>query len=105
MNTTTNTATTVVPFKSERAAKIAMTKAEKSYTAALCAAGCAYSDAMQMDGVDPMTYSKEKGALRDAAADHGRAVYAQAKAQGFYVRSWYFSDCNPTRDLIANNCD
>jgi len=102
---TTEAKKTVAEFKSERAAKVAMTKAEKAYEDALRAANCAYRDAMNTDGVDPFEAQRAANEKRDAAADHGRAVYAQATAQGFYVRSWYFSDSNPTRDLIAANMD
>lgn len=36
--------------------------------------------------------------------DAMEAIYNQAKAQGFWIRSWHFGT-NPTRDLIAANMD
>lgn len=92
------------PFKSERAAKIAMTKAEKAYMVTLGKAGSAYCDAMNTPGADPIEESRKAEAARTAAYEHGEAVYESAKASGFYVRSWYFGP-NVTRDLIAANMD
>lgn len=101
---TTKTPAAVKPFKSNLAAKQAMTKAEKAYVDARCAANCAYRDAMEMEGVNPSEYHQQKQAECDAAWDYAQAVYDQAKAQGFWVKSWHFGS-NPTRDLIAANMD
>jgi hypothetical protein len=102
---TTKTAIVIKPFKSQRAAQMMMTKVEKAYGEACGRSGSAYRDAMQMDGVDPMKAHDDARIAREAAWELGCAVYAQAKTQGFWVRSWHFSDCNPTRDLIAANMD
>ena len=102
--TNTKNSAAVKPFKSERAAKIAMTKAEKAYTDAMIASNCAYRDAMNSDNVDPIAASDAANAARVTAYEFGAAVYAQAKSQNFYVRSWHFGE-NATRDLIAANID
>ena len=91
-------------FKSERAAKMAMTKAENAYVEAMRAANCAYQDAMGMEGVDPLEFMRQKETERVAAYAVGEAIYNQARAQGFWVKSWYFGS-NVTRDLIAANMD
>jgi len=93
---------TIAPFKSERAAKIAMTKAEKAYSAAMQAVSILRCQPVNVDSSQEWDAAR---ATENAAFDLGSAVYAQAKRQGFYVRSWYFSDCNPTRDLIHANRD
>lgn len=91
-------------FKSQRAAQMAMTKAEKAYTNACRAANVAYRDAMASDA-DPMAAHDAAVKARSEAWDHGAAVYSAAKTQGYWVLSWHFSDSNPTRDLIAANID
>lgn len=91
-------------FKSQRAAQMAMNKAEKAYTNACRAANVAYRDAMASDA-DPMAAHDAAVKARSEAWDHGAAVYSAAKAQGHFVFSWHFSDSNPTRDLIAANID
>jgi hypothetical protein len=95
-------AATVKPFASARAAKMAMSKAEKAYSAAL--------NARNVAKCGPWTEAREAAvnaaeAEVQAAAAMGRAVYAQARAQGFWVDSWHFADVNPTRDLITANID
>ncbi len=91
------------PFKSERAAKIAMTKAERAYIETP-GSSSAYRDAMNTPGADPVEESRKAEDARKAAYEHMSAVYENAKASGFYVRSWYFGT-NATRDLIAANMD
>ena len=97
------------PFKSAMAAKFAMAKAEKAYSDARCRANSAYRDAMAMDklpeGFESCSdYHDAMEAAASAAYDVGAAVYAKAKAEGHWVKSWYFGH-NPTRDLIAANID
>lgn len=91
-------------FKSQRAAQMAMTKAEKAYEAAASKTHSAYRDAMEAGNVDPLEASIAASKARDEAYAFGAAVYDQAKAQGFWVRCWHFGS-NPTRDLIAANMD
>lgn len=104
--TTTNNAAPLT-FKSDRAAKMAMTKAEKAYVAASGARQEA-QHAYWRDAVNDR--SKTAEALAEAEAAYAKAlahaenVYAGARAQGFWVRSWHFGH-NPTRDLISANMD
>ena len=91
-------------FKSQRSAQMAMTKAERAYTDACRKANVAYRDAMASDA-DPMVAHDAAVKARAEAWDRGSSVYAAAKSQGHWVRSWHFSDSNPTRDLIAANID
>lgn len=90
-------------FKSERAAKLAMTKANKAYDEAIQARN-AYSN-------EPGGWNEERFAgLRkleqkmSEAYEAGKKVYDAARAQGFWVHSYHFGH-NPTRDLIAANMD
>lgn len=96
---------TIAPFKSDRAAKQAMTRAEKAYVDARCVANCAYREAMENPAIEsPLEYQAEKQAEADRAWEYAQAVYNQARSQGFWVKSWHFGP-NPTRDLIAANMD
>ena len=105
MKTTTNAAP--LTFKSDRAAKMAMTKAEKAYVATRDARHDA-QHAYWRDGSSDRSKTAEALAEAEAAytkaLDHAEAVYAGAKAQGFWVRSWHFGP-NTTRDLIQANMD
>lgn len=105
MKTTNNTAP--LTFKSDRAAKMAMTKAEKAYVAMRDARQEA-QHAYWRDATNDRSKTEEALASAEAAytkaVDHAEAVYAGARAQGFWVRSWHFG-YNPTRDLIAANMD
>lgn len=47
---------------------------------------------------------KNAEAAADAAFAKLAAIYDQATAQGFWIKSWHFGH-NPTRDLIAANMD
>lgn len=106
MKTTTNAAAPLT-FKSDRAAKMAMTKAEKAYVAARGARQEA-QHAYWRDAVNDRSETAEALASAEAAytkaLDHAEAVYAGARAQGFWVRSWHFGP-NTTRDLIQANMD
>ena len=101
-------------FKSERAAKMAYTKALTAFDAKEDEGRKArdtYRETMRLVGSMP---TEEYEALRaievrcEAEAkglfEVMRAVYHQATEQGFYIRSWHFGT-NPTRDLIAANMD
>lgn len=92
-------------FKSDRAAKMAMTKAEKAYVAARSAVASArhayWTPADERPTAETVA---ELEAASTKACEHAEAVYAAAHAQGFWVRSWHFGH-NPTRDLIAANMD
>lgn len=99
----------IKPFKSDRAAKMAMTKAERAYNEAQTATGGYYGRCVQ----DPNNHQtteeiladlRKLEALRDQAHDYAAAVYEQARSQGFWVKSWCFG-YNPTRDLIHANID
>lgn len=102
---------TIKPFKSALAAKQAMTKAEKAWVEANHAARCCYGNCMEnldkvnMTAAEITAEQKRLNAVAVELSAKAQAIYAQAKAQGFYVSSWHFSDCNPTRDLIAANMD
>lgn len=106
--TTTQTTTalpTVKPFKSGRAAKLAMTKAESAYKDALSARSSKFSELSTRPDYDAWSQElKAADATLEAARLLGNAVYAQAQAQSFYVKTWYFGN-NPTRDLIRDNMD
>lgn len=102
MNTTETS--NALTFKSRRAAQIAMTKAERLYENAMVLCNGAYQRGMQIEGVDPLAYFESMRANRDAAFDNGAAIYAAARAHGFYVRCYFFGP-NTTRDLIAANMD
>lgn len=106
MKTTTNAAAPLT-FKSDRAAKMAMTKAEKAYVATRNARHDA-QHAYWRDATSSRDKSAEALAEAEAAytkaLDHAENVYASARAQGFWVRSWHFGH-NPTRDLISANMD
>jgi hypothetical protein len=92
-------------FKSDRAAKMAMTKAERAYVEAKHAAVCAYGDAMANPELgSPLDYHEKKRVEADLAWEKAHEVYQAARAQGFWVKSWHFGS-NPTRDLILNNMD
>jgi hypothetical protein len=95
-------------FKSERAAKMAFTKAERAWNA-LPSGSSVYRDGMQDPTCDdPSEASRKAEEKKDAAFEVMRAIYNQANAQGFYLDSfgarWHFGH-NPTRDLIAANMD
>lgn len=96
---------TMKPFKSERAAKMAYTKAENAWEEARSAVNRQSSEFNQ-DG-----WNEERFAIvraMEAKADEKRlaakAVYDQARSQGFWIKSYHFN-YNPTRDLIAANMD
>lgn len=108
------TNTTPAPFKSDRAAKMAYTKAENAWTAkrneGLTARDtyretfrqCGSMDSVQYEALKATEERCEKEA--DALFESMRAIYDRAKAQGIFVRSWHFGT-NPTRDLITANID
>lgn len=92
-------------FKSERAAKMAYTKAEKAWEAARGAT------ARQTHEFNPGGWNEERFAvIRELRAkevplfEAMRAIYEQATAQKFYIRTWHFG-VNPTRDLVSANMD
>jgi len=92
-------------FKSDRAAKMAYTKAEKAYDAARAAVN-AQTHEYRQTGWNEERFAVIRGleAKASEALEAARAVYDAAKAQGICIRSWYFSH-NPTRDLISANMD
>ena len=107
MKTTTAAAATMT-FKSERAAKMAYTKAETVYSNAQNAVARVY-DSFRNCGVEAGTYAPggamfEARKVEAAALEALRAIYAAATAQGFSIRSYHFST-NATRDLIRANRD
>ena len=111
---TTKTEKTLT-FKSERAAKMAFTKAEKVWRAAQGETAGYYGRCMQ-DPNNRRTTEEifadlrklealRDEALRDEARDHAESIYRAARAQGFWITSWEFAEVNPTRDLISANMD
>lgn len=92
-------------FKSERAAKMAYTKAEKAWEAKRAAVNSQTYE-FRKDGWNSERFAIVRAleAEAEVARDAAQTVYNAARAQGFYVRSYYFS-VNPTRDLIAANMD
>ena len=118
MNSTTNTAKQIAPFKSDRAAKMAFTKAENAWKAKRdesTSATWTIRDTMREHGsMDSAEYERlEKIAESakveaDALFEVMRAIYEQAKAQGIAWlgsgANWHFGN-NPTRALIATNMD
>jgi hypothetical protein len=94
----------IKPFKSDRAAKMAMTKAEGAYEDALRADADARRESWKLDCDEGRAMRDAAEAALDVAREYAEAVYAQAQAQGFWVRSQHFG-YNPTRDLILANID
>lgn len=104
--------TTATKFKSERAAKMAYTKAERAWYQARDAANGARwrlrhnEDNSPRDGwtdeeeAAVVALEAEEACLADAAHETYKAVIAQ----GFWVHSYHFGH-NPTRDLIRANID
>lgn len=100
-------------FKTNRAAKMAYTKAENRWEAKR-AEGFAARDAARemmrsnsfiladLRTIEATQLRCEKEA--EALFEEARSVYEQAKAQNFWVKSYHFGH-NPTRDLIAQNID
>lgn len=100
-----------------RAAKIAFTKANNAYEAARDARIAFDNEHRTLPYVEDGDTGEwaeaarkliaEKAALdaaEDAAWKVAHAVYKSASAVT-YVKSWHFSEHNPTRDLIAANID
>jgi hypothetical protein len=96
--------TAIKPFKSNLAAKMAMTKAERAYEDAMRADADARRESWKLDCDEGRAMRDAAEAALDVAREYAEAVYAQAQAQGFYVKTWYFGS-NPTRDLIHANID
>lgn len=106
---TTKTEKTLT-FKSERAAKMAFTKAEKAWRAAQGETAGYYGRCMQDPNNRRTTEEifadlRKLEALRDEARDNAESIYRAARAQGFWITSWEFAEVNPTRDLISANMD
>lgn len=101
--------TTIKPFKSERAAKMAYTKAEKAWEAARSKTCNYYGRTIQdpnntKDSSEIFADLRVLEAQADALFEEMREVYCQARSQNFWVKSWHFG-CNVTRDLIQANMD
>lgn len=101
--------TTIKPFKSERAAKMAMTKAERAYVDARGKANGHYGRCVtDPNNTKPWEEIREEEHALIAEADRlydiAKATYDMARSQNFWVKSWHFG-CNPTRDLIRANMD
>ena len=114
----TNTTKQIAPFKSERAAKMAFTKAENAWKAKRDAGTLArdmYRQAFREHGsMDSAEYERllavEESSKVEAEAlfEVMRAIYDQAQTQGFryigWSADWHFGN-NPTRALISANMD
>jgi hypothetical protein len=118
MNATTNEATesTIKPFKSMRAAKMAYTKAERAWkemrnieTSLIwerrrkMEANDGSMDAAEYDDYSAKIEAAEKAA--PVLFEKMREIYKQAESQWKHsMPTWHFG-YNPTRDLIAMNMD
>jgi uncharacterized protein (DUF1800 family) len=104
------------PFKSERAAKMAYTKAENTWKAMTAVSSNLtwerrrkmQGDDESMDWAEYQEYER-KIAEADAAAhvlfEKMREIFNQAESQWKHsMPTWYFGN-NPTRDLIRANMD
>ncbi len=101
-------------FKSNRAAKVAYTKAENAHSAKKneeCTARETYREQFREHGsMDSAEYeallATEKRCKDEAAVlfEAMREIYHQATSQGFHLPTWHFGT-NATRDLIAANMD
>jgi hypothetical protein len=117
MNTTTNaTKSTIEPFKSMRAAKMAYTKAERAWKE-MCSIETSLiwerrrkmeENDGSMEATEYDDYSVKIEAAEKAAPalfEKMREIYNQAESQWKYsMPTWHFGN-NPTRDLIAMNMD
>jgi hypothetical protein len=92
-------------FKSERAAKMAYTKAENAWEK-MRGIAMAQNHEYSKTGWNNERFAHLRKLEADAVPyfEAMRAIYNQAKSQGFFIRSWHFG-VNPTRDLIAANMD
>lgn len=93
------------PFKSDRAAKLAFRKVEKTAKAARDARvnfDCAQRETGWSE--EAFAESRRLKAIEDTAWETASQVYNRVRAEGFWVRSWHFG-YNPTRDLISQNID
>lgn len=98
-------------FKSERAAKMAYTKAEKAWQKACRDASGARWAMYRDDNGQPRGWTDEEEAAVNALdveasrlGDIASDVYTAAREQGHYIYSYHFG-VNYTRDLIAANMD
>lgn len=101
-------------FKSNRAAKMAYTKAIKAWDAKRSegiAARDTYRETFRIHGsIDSAVYeallATEQRCEKEAAElfEAARAVYNQATSQGVFLDTWHFGQ-NARRDLIAANMD
>ncbi len=93
-------------FKSERAAKMANTKATRVYEAAKSLANVRQAWDAEREIWMPLEWGllEERRALATKAFEHMAELYGAAKAQGYFVSNWYLGH-NPTRDLVAMNID
>jgi len=102
------------PFKSDRAAKMAYTRAIKVWKAKRSegmTARYTYREEFRLHGsMDSAAYeallATEQRCEKEAADlfEAARAVYTQATSQGYFLDTWHFGD-NAKRDLIAANMD
>lgn len=102
------------PFKSDRAAKMAYTRALKAWKAKRSEGMTArdtYREEFRLHGsMDSATYeallATEKRCEVEAVElfEAARAVYTQATSQGVFLDTWHFGD-HARRDLIAANID
>lgn len=102
---------TVKTYKSQRAAKIAATKAEQAYEIALRNSGTdEYRSGTVITLCEDGTVTSNDDLhervreYTSKAFDNLAATIAAIKSQGFYASSWYVGS-NATRDLIAANMD
>ena len=101
-------------FKSNRAAKMAYTKAENAHNAKKNEEATAretYRDHFRTHGsMDSAQYeallATEKRCKEEAAVlfETMREIYNQATSQGYFLPTWHFGT-NATRDLIHANMD
>lgn len=92
-------------FKSNRAAKMAYTKAEKVWNVAVNKASSLRHE-YNKDGWNEERFAAVRK-LEDEAKpffEIMREIYNQATSQGYFLPTWHFGT-NATRDLIAANMD
>ena len=114
MKTTNAAAAKPMTFKSERAAKMAYTKAKKAQRAKETEGHIArdtYGEVFARCGeMDTAQYEALRATEERCAAEAAelyeamRVIYTAATAQEFWLDSWEFGE-NATRDLIRANCD
>ncbi len=94
-------------FKTERAAKLANTKATRAYEEAKSLSNVRVEWDAESEAWLPLDWDTVVVPRREAATkafERMSEVYEAVLAQGYFVSNWHLGT-NPTRDLIAQNID